>query len=184
MLNKNYDIKIENKNEFKVKDCDENILISTDGSKDQNEHTGFGIIFSEGEINEIAEPLPSYSSTLQAEAIAIWKACEIINNKNLSHLNFELYTDSQAVIKSLQKRNTKNDIIKQCHIALNKLGENNKITLNWIPGHQGYEGNERADYLAKLGSLKTLKFGLIRFIIEYPLKNLKIKSMNITINQL
>ena len=72
MLNKNYGIKIENKNEFKVKDCDEHILISTDGSKDQNEHTGFGITFSEGEINEIAEPLPSYSSIFQAEAIAIW----------------------------------------------------------------------------------------------------------------
>ena len=26
--------------------------------------------------------------------------------------------------------------------------------MNWVPGHEGYEGNERADHLAKMGSLK------------------------------
>ena len=30
----------------------------------------------------------------------------------------------------------------------------NKINLNLVPGHEGYEGNERADHIAKLGSLK------------------------------
>ena len=28
------------------------------------------------------------------------------------------------------------------------------MNLDWVPGHEGYEGNERADHLAKLGSLK------------------------------
>ena len=88
-------------------------------------------------MNEIAKPLPSYSSVFQAEAIAIRKVCEIINNKNLSNLKFELNSDSQAVLKALQKRTTKNDTIKLCHNTRNKLGENNKITLNWVPRHQG-----------------------------------------------
>ena len=30
----------------------------------------------------------------------------------------------------------------------------NKVTVNWIPGHKGYEGNEIADKLAKAGSMK------------------------------
>ena len=47
-------------NEVKIKDCQENILIFTDGSKDQNGHTGYGITFSEEEVNEISEPLPPY----------------------------------------------------------------------------------------------------------------------------
>ena len=65
-----------------------------------------------------------------------------------------MYTDSQAVIKSLQKRLTQNEIIKDCHEILNSLGKTNKVTINWIPGHKGYEGNEIADKLAKAGSMK------------------------------
>ena len=40
---------------------------------------------------------------------------------------------------------------------LNKIDENNKITINCITGHQGYEGNEIADVLAKQGSLKEMQ---------------------------
>ena len=82
---------------------------------DQNGHTGYGITFSEEEVNEISEPLPSHSSIFQplpwgfnqAEAIAIWQASKIINHNNLSNLNIEFYTDSQTVLNSLQKRITK-----------------------------------------------------------------------------
>ena len=38
--------------------------------------------------------------------------------------------------------------------ALNELGEQNKIAMVWIPGHQGLHGNEVADGLAKLGTLE------------------------------
>ena len=44
---------------------------------------------------------------------------------------------------------TKNEIIRVCHNILNKINENKKITMNWIPGHQGYEINEIAGVLAK-----------------------------------
>ena len=154
LLNKKYNIKIENRNEVTIKDCKENILIFTDGSKNEIGQTGYGITFSEEEVNEISEPLPSYSSIFQAEAIAIWQASKILNHINLSNLNLEFYTDSQAVLNSLQKRFTKNEIIRNCHTILNELGTNNNVNLNWVPGHEGYEGNERADHLAKLGSLK------------------------------
>ena len=50
---------------------------------------------------------------------------------------------------------TRNEIINDCHIILNKLATHNNVNINWIPGHQGYEGNETADKLAKEGSLKT-----------------------------
>ena len=39
----------------------------------------------------------------------------------------------------------------ECKETLNKLGKNNKVTLNWIPGHEGHMGNEVADRLAKRG---------------------------------
>ena len=36
--------------------------------------------------------------------------------------------------------------------ALNRLGEANQVLLRWIPAHNGYDGNEKADSLAKRGS--------------------------------
>ena len=172
ILNKKYDIKIKNRNEVIIKDCQENILIFTDGSKTITGQTGYGITFSEEEINEISEPLPPHSSIFQAETIAIWQASKIINHINLSNLIIEIYTDSQAVLNSVQKRTTKNEIIRNCHNILNELGTNNKVTLNWVPGHEGYEGNERADHLAKIGSMKSPTNPIYNKI---PFKNLENK---------
>ena len=75
----------------------------------------------------MSEPLPSYSSIFQAELIAIWQASKLINHINLSNLNLEFYTGSQAVINSLQKRFTKNKIIRNCHTIINELGTNNNM---------------------------------------------------------
>ena len=148
-MNKQYTINIESREDVEIKDCQNNILIFTDGSKSEKGNTGIGITFSQEELNEIDEPLPTHTSIFQAEAIAIWKASEIIRNKNLNNLNIEFYSDSQAVLYSLLGRYTKNEIIKMCHISLNDLGVNNTVNLNWVPGHEGHEGNERADFLAK-----------------------------------
>ena len=40
-------------------------------------------------------------------------------------------------------------------LALNKLGENNQVLFRWIPAHNGYLGNEKADSLAKRGANNT-----------------------------
>ena len=50
---------------------------------------------------------------------------------------------------------TRNEIINDCHKVLNNLATYNNVNINWIPGHQEYEGNEKADELAKAGSMMT-----------------------------
>ena len=57
------------------------------------------------------------------------------SKKKSSNLNFLFDSDSQAVIKSLQKGTTKNEIIKNGHITLNELIVfNNKVIL--LTGYQ------------------------------------------------
>ncbi|CAG9137018.1 unnamed protein product [Plutella xylostella] len=40
----------------------------------------------------------------------------------------------------------------ECILILNKIGANNRVTLRWVPGHCGINGNEEADELARLGA--------------------------------
>ena len=42
--------------------------------------------------------------------------------------------------------------MKECREALQQLADLNRVTLIWIPGHEGIAGNERADELARRGS--------------------------------
>jgi hypothetical protein len=39
--------------------------------------------------------------------------------------------------------------------VLEKLSKSNKVTLMWIPGHQGIPGNEEADMLAMEGAVEV-----------------------------
>ncbi|KOC58721.1 hypothetical protein WH47_05388, partial [Habropoda laboriosa] len=63
-----------------------------------------------------------------------------------------IYTDSMSVIQALTntaKRN-KNEIIRNTLILYTELvSTNKKISITWIPSHQGITGNAQADLRAK-----------------------------------
>ena len=56
-----------------------------------------------------------------------------------------------------------------CISNLNQLGQQNHVSIAWIPGHAGVHGNEVADYLAKSGT-KSKMLGPEPFItVRMPL---------------
>ena len=60
--------------------------------------------------------------------------------------------DSQAAIKALIKSTVTSIRVLNCIRNLNQLGKQNHVSIAWIPGHSGVNGNEVADYVAKSGS--------------------------------
>ena len=64
-------------------------------------------------------------------------------------------SDSRAAIATLSKSVTILRLVWGCYEALNKLEEDNQVTVFWTPGHRGIKGNETADRLAKLATKKT-----------------------------
>ena len=155
-IDKTYKIKISSRKDFKVSTNSNKIKIYTDGSKNEKNHTGYGLYINDSLNDNYYEekgPLHNHNSVYQAEAHAITQSAKLMINKEITNRDIEIYSDSQAVLKSLQKTKIKSRCIKDCSDTLkNLVNKQNTITLKWIPGHRGFEGNERADKLAKEGS--------------------------------
>ena len=94
-----------------------------------------------------------------AEVIAIKKTIAKIEQEfeitNAIPKDLFILTDSQSALDAIENFKSESskqieDLLQICHSASHRYGIN--ITLQWIPGHCGIYGNEKADALAKLGS--------------------------------
>ena len=129
---------------------------------------------------DISEAMNSWNDIYQAEAKALSAAAKTLIDADITNRSITFYSDSQPVLKSLHKKSINNIFILECLVNLNTLGINNKIHVNWVSGHTGYDGNEWADSLAKRGKfrLKTeLKY-------KYPISNLRLKIKRFLENKL
>ncbi|GBM63278.1 hypothetical protein AVEN_110958-1 [Araneus ventricosus] len=83
-----------------------------------------------------------------AEVFAIDQAIDYIINENL--IDVKIVTDSRSALMTFESLTDNRAIIYEIKekIKRNHLG----IKLLWVRAHQGVEGNERADTLAKNAS--------------------------------
>jgi hypothetical protein len=71
---------------------------------------------------------------------------------NYKNRNIYILSDSPVAIKALDSYQIKSKLVWDCHQSLVQLAEHNRVQLTWEPGHEGIEGNEIANQVAKLGS--------------------------------
>eukprot|EP00116_Pleurobrachia_bachei_P002623 sb/3462885/ len=154
----------------------------TDGSKNEEGKTGSGIyITRQGqEIANESYNLPDTATVFQAEVIAIKEAANKLIEKGTTQKEINIWVDSQAAIKSLTKTITRHNTVKDCIEKLNKLANENSVTVRWIKAHVGYQGNEKADELAKTGT-ETGTRRTCPIPLSYVTKRLKHRAMAKTI---
>ncbi|KAM8702681.1 hypothetical protein ACLKA7_000811 [Drosophila subpalustris] len=70
--------------------------------------------------------------------------------------SINIYSDSQAAIKSIAATTTNSISVSKCRKSLHEMAGHFDICLIWVPGHQDIPGNCIADELARIGTTNVL----------------------------
>lgn len=123
----------------------------TDGSKTEK---GVGVgLCGPKHGDSFCLRLEGYNTVFQAEMMAIKKCAEELGAAGRKGKTIWICSDSQAALKALGKPTTNSRLVESTKASLAELGRENRLSLTWIPGHAGWKGNERADALAKQGTV-------------------------------
>jgi ribonuclease HI len=108
-------------------------------------------------LHERATYLGTMATVFQAEIFAIGQSAHhlITHPEMLREITaVDIITDSKAALMAVDCITTASKIVMDCMNALDKLGSLITVRLHWTKAHVGYEGNEKADQLAKEGTTK------------------------------
>jgi ribonuclease HI len=115
------------------------------------EKLGFGLhITGEIELDHCGS-IRDEGTVFMAELTAIKKAAEIIYDYNPIEKVISFKTDSMSSIMALTSHIFKSLLAYETRLALDQLGKDNIVNIEWVKAHVGEYGNEIADELAKNG---------------------------------
>ncbi len=138
-------------------DSKEYIDVYTDGACSGNPGKGGWGVYIQIENQEV-ELNGSMDNTTnnRMELTAVIEALKHLKNKS----NINLFTDSKYVMQGIEEwihkwkknnwKTSKKESVKnkELWVELDELVSMHDISWNWVKGHSGDHGNERADYLA------------------------------------
>ena len=130
--------------------------LQTDPKLNMVQTTGGGFVISDTRTETITEhsfKMKDYCSVFQAETAAIKHAAEELITFNNQQITF--WSDSLSALQALSNKIHNNKSINDCYKALTKLADENTVQLKWIKAHTGHWGNEKADELAKAGTVSS-----------------------------
>jgi ribonuclease HI len=136
------------------------IKVFTDGAcKGNPGQGGWGALIIENDTEREIYGGESNTTNNRMELMAVIKALELLKEQK----NITVFTDSTYVQKGISewiinwkrngwkssnKKSVKN---KDLWVELDNLNDQMSVKWQWIKGHAGHSGNERADHLANLG---------------------------------
>ena len=153
-------------------DSDGFVHVYTDGSCENNGRrnaiAGLGVYFDENHPLNKAEPVEGRATNNVGEIQAAIRAISLAQSHKIKRLN--IFTDSQFLINSVckwmsawkakgWKLSTGKPVVNQTDFKkLDQLINAGNMLIKWsyIAAHQGHEGNEAADKLAKEGAKKYI----------------------------
>ena len=94
-------------------------------------------------------PLGKLATVFQAEVIALNRCAKTILTNGIMGTTIAICSDSAAAIKALSKTEITSRIVWECYENMQRVGNNNDLSIIWVPGHSGVTGNEEVDKLAK-----------------------------------
>nr|XP_037877477.1 uncharacterized protein LOC119631031 [Bombyx mori] len=148
---------LENDEQTKIAIDKCNVQFYTDGSKIDGFVGAAYTKWIEGKEQKHKKlKLMSCCTVFQAELFAINSATEEI--LRCSEDSFGIFSDSRSSLDILKNVNSTHPLVTKITKNINNIKlQKKQITLHWIKAHNGLEGNERADQLAKEAAKKKAK---------------------------
>ena len=133
------------------------ICIFSDGSALGNPGpTGAGACLYMKGLNsdpiQLKRPVSPSCNNYVGELNGIHLGLDWLDSQKIKHKEIHLFVDCQPAIRTIFSTTMPDAniaLVVECRQMVKSLDENNKLSVHWIPGHKGIQGNEIADKLAK-----------------------------------